>query len=167
MTLLRVVARPMLASIFVVGGLNEIRNAKAMAPAAKPVTDKIVPPIARAVPQAPIPTDEATLVRLNGAVELIGGLALATGRFPRFSALALASSLVPVTFAGHRYWEETDPGTRQNQKIHFLKNASILGGLLLSSLDPEPQKKVWPRRAKDRTVDLTHRAVDAVQDLRP
>ncbi|MDO9377812.1 MAG: DoxX family protein [Nocardioidaceae bacterium] len=167
MTLLRAVARPMLASIFVYGGINEIRNAKAMAPAAKPVTDKIVPPVARAVPSAPIPTDAATLVRINGAVELVGGLALATGRFPRFSALALATSLVPTTFAGHRFWEETDAGMKQNQTIHFLKNAAIVGGLLLSSLDPEPQKKVLVRRAKDRTVDLGHRAAVAVQDLRP
>ncbi|MGH3424114.1 MAG: DoxX family protein, partial [Nocardioidaceae bacterium] len=68
MTLLRVAARPMLASMFIVGGINAIKNAPAMAPKAKPVTDKIVPTVRKAVPQVPIPEDTTTLVRANGVV---------------------------------------------------------------------------------------------------
>jgi len=43
---------------------------------------------------------------------------------------SLAGSLIPTTAAGHRFWEESDPSTRAQQTIHFLKNAAMLGGLL-------------------------------------
>lgn len=166
MTLLRVAARPMLASMFIVGGLDSVRNASSKAAAAKPVTDKIVPLIKKVAPQAPVPTDEATLVRINGAVQLVAGAALATGRFPRLASLVLASTLAPTTLAGHAFWNETDPGVRTNQRVHFLKNVSMAGGLLLASLDPDPHKKILPRRAKDRAVDARDRAVNAVENLR-
>ncbi|HEV2368363.1 MAG TPA: DUF488 domain-containing protein [Acidimicrobiales bacterium] len=50
---------------------------------------------------------------------------------------ALAGSLVPTTLAGHRFWEETDKQERAAQQIHFLKNLSMLGGLMLAALDTE------------------------------
>jgi uncharacterized membrane protein YphA (DoxX/SURF4 family) len=71
-----------------------------------------------------------TMVRLNGGAMLVGGLALATGVFPRAAATGLALSLVPTTYAGHRFWKETDPATRQQQLTHFLKNLAIAGGLV-------------------------------------
>lgn len=136
--------------MFVVGGLNSIKHAPEMAPKAKPITDKIVETVRRAAPQVPIPEDAATLVRANGAMHVAGALLLATGHFPRATSLVLAGSLVPTTLAGHRFWEESDPGMRQNQKVHFFKNVSMAGGLLMASLDPDPHKKILPRRAKDR-----------------
>jgi putative oxidoreductase len=137
MTLVRLLARPMLASMFVVGGVNAFRHADKMAAKAEPVTEKIVPTARRAVPQAPIPTDAETLVRANAAAQVAGGLLLATGKAPRMSANLLAATLVPTTLAGHRFWEETDPKAKANQKVHFLKNVSMLGGLLLAGVDTE------------------------------
>ncbi len=127
----------MLASVFVVGGANALKNAEAHAAAAKPVTDKLVPLVQEAIPQAPIPTDATTLVRINAAVQILAGAALATGRAPRLSSTLLAASMVPTTLARHRFWEETDPAGRGNQKIHFVKNVSVLGGLLLAGVDTE------------------------------
>jgi uncharacterized membrane protein YphA (DoxX/SURF4 family) len=51
---------------------------------------------------------------------------------PRVAALVLAGSLVPTTLAGHRFWEEDDPKTRAAQQLQFLKNTSMLGGLLMT-----------------------------------
>ncbi len=127
----------MLASIFVVGGVNALKNAEAHAASAKPVTDKMVPMLKKAVPQAPIPTDATTLVRINAGVQILAGAALATGRAPRLSSTMLAATLVPTTLAGHRFWEETDPATKGNQKVHFFKNVSVLGGLLLAGVDTD------------------------------
>jgi putative oxidoreductase len=70
MTVSRVIARPMLASMFLVGGINALRNADALAVRAKPVTDRLVPLLNKAAPQLPIPQDPVTLVRLNGAVQV-------------------------------------------------------------------------------------------------
>lgn len=137
MTLIRLVARPMLASMFVVGGVNALRNVEMHAQRAKPVTDKLTEVTDKMAPNAPIPHDEKTLVRINGVTQIVGGLALATGRMPRLSALALAGTLVPTTAAGHRYWEEADPNVRSNQKSHFFKNLSMMGGLMLAAVDTE------------------------------
>lgn len=157
MTVLRNVARPMLSSMFLVGGINALRNAKAMAPVAQPVADQIQ----KLAPESSVPTDAATLVRVNGAIHVVGGAMLATGRFPRLTALLLAGTLVPTTLATHRFWDEQDPGTKQNQQTHFFKNVSMIGGLLMATLDPDPHKKILPRRAKDRAVEAADKASDA------
>ena len=59
---------------------------------------------------------------------------LASGHFPRLSATVLAATLVPTTAAGHRFWEEQDPQKKAMQRIHFFKNTSMLGGLLLAAV---------------------------------
>ncbi|PJJ56492.1 putative membrane protein YphA (DoxX/SURF4 family) [Mumia flava] len=164
MTLLRAVARPLLASMFVYGGLNALRNTEAVAARAKPVTDRIESLVGSVAPDAPVPIDGPTLVRVNGAVDVAFGVMLGTGRMPRLSALVLASSLVPTTLAGHRYWEESDPTVRGNQQVHFVKNLSMLGGLLMSLLDPDPKKKILPARAKDKVVDAGESVQESLHD---
>jgi putative oxidoreductase len=164
MTVSRLIARPMLASMFVVGGVNALRNASAMGPKAAPVTEKIVPMVKKAAPQLPIPEDPITLVRLNGAAQLLAGLALATGRAPRLSATVLAASLVPTTVAGHRFWEEKDKGARTQQQVHFFKNVSMLGGLLIAAGDTNGKPGVaWRARrvAKDARREAGHLAQSA------
>jgi putative oxidoreductase len=138
MTATRLIARPLLASMFVVGGANALRNASGMAAKAKPVTDRVRPALEKAVPQARVlPEDPESLVRINGAAQVLAGLALATGRLPRLSSTVLAATLIPTTAAGHRFWEEEDPAKKTNQQIHFFKNLSMLGGLMLAAVDTE------------------------------
>jgi putative oxidoreductase len=162
MAISRLFARPMLASMFVVGGIDSIRNASKKAAAAEPVTEKLVPLLQRAVPQ--LPSDPATLVRLNGVAQVAAGLGLATGRFPRISAAVLAASLVPTTAAGHRFWEQQDPTARAQQRVHFFKNVSMLGGLIIASGDTEGQPGLlWRTRraAKDAKREARHLARSA------
>ena len=147
----------MLASMFVAGGINSLRNTQVMAQRAKPVIDKMMPLVKRTLPNAPVPEDAETLVRINAGVHILGGLALATGRAPRLSALALAAALVPTTAAGHRFWEESDPATRANQQTHFFKNLSMFGGLLIASMDTEGRPGVaW--RARHAATDVRREA---------
>ncbi len=115
----RALARPLLASMFVAGGADTLRKPGARVEQA----------------EAAGLTDAAKLVRINGAAQLVGGLALATGRLPRLSALVLAGSLVPTTYVGHAFWSAPDKAQRHAQQIQFLKNLSMLGGLLLAVAD--------------------------------
>jgi putative oxidoreductase len=157
MTAIRLIARPMLASMFVVGGIDSVAHASGKVPRAEKVTDR-VPSIAekiaaRIAPGLPVPTDPATVVRINGGVQVLAGLALATGRMPRISALALAASLAPTTYAGHAFWEETDRAARAAQRTQFLKNVSMMGGLLLAAVDTEGRPGVaWRARRAGRDV---------------
>ena len=134
MTVLRRVARPLLASIFISGGVDAVRNPGSKAIAAETVT----PQLTSAIP-ALEGKDTEQLVRINGGVQIGAGSLLAIGRFPRLSALALAASIIPTTAAGHRFWEKDDQMQRAQQRIHFLKNLSILGGLLIAAADTEGQ----------------------------
>jgi putative oxidoreductase len=134
---IRLVARPMLASSFVFGGIQALRNVSALAEASKPVNDEIRDLAEKVAPQVKIPKDDKTLVRINAGVYILAGLALATGRAPRLSALALAGAVVPTTLAGHPFWEEKDKTARTQQMTHFFKNMSMLGGLVLTAVDTE------------------------------
>jgi putative oxidoreductase len=87
-------------------------------------------------------------VKINAGVHVGAGTLLALGKFPRFSALALAISLVPTTFAGHRFWEHDDPQEKFGQTSNFLKNTSMLGGLLLAVVDTEGKPSMGWRAKK-------------------
>ncbi len=153
MTAIRLIARPMLASMFVIGGLDSVRNPSGKVPKAEKVTEQVPTIAAKIAPGLPVPTDPATLVRINGAVQVVAGLALATGRAPRLSALALAASLAPTTYAGHPFWEEKDKSARSMQRTQFFKNVSMMGGLLIAGVDTEGRPGVaWRARRAARDV---------------
>ncbi|ADB34238.1 DoxX family protein [Kribbella flavida DSM 17836] len=147
MTVVRALARPLLSTIFVIQGVNSVRNPEPLVPKAQPVTDRLVPLVKKVAPPQVsdrIPETTVNLVRLNGAVQVLGGLALATGKGRRLGASLLAASLVPSTVAGHPFWQETDKQVKGVQRIQFLKNMSLLGGLLLAAVDTEGQPGlVW------------------------
>lgn len=165
MTITRLLARPMLASIFVAGGINALRNTEGHAVKAKPVADRVVPLVQKAAPGAPIPTDPATLVRINAGAQILAAAALATGRAPRLSATVLAASMVPTTFAAHRFWEETDPQAKAMQRLQFFKNTSILGGLLLAGVDTDGRPGLaW--RARRAAADVRREARQVAKDAR-
>jgi uncharacterized membrane protein YphA (DoxX/SURF4 family) len=159
MSLIRLIARPMLASMFITGGVNSLRHPDMLAQRAEPVTEKLGPVVDQAAGPMPLDLDSRQMVLANGLVHLVCGAMLATGRFPRLASFALASTLVPTTLGGHRFWEEDDPQQRQNQQIHFFKNVSMLGGLLLASVDTEGRPSIaWrarraARHAREATAD--------------
>ncbi len=144
----RALVRPLLAAPFIIGAVNALRAPEAPAAGA----ERVGVPIAA---KLGLPTDPVALVKLNGAVQLAAGVLLAFGKLPRLASIALAASLVPTTLAGHRFWDEKDPGKRKAQLIQFAKNAGMLGGLLSSALDTGGRPSVfWSgRRAAGRAAD--------------
>jgi len=142
MTPVRLIARPMLAAIFVSGGVDTLRDpGPRVAPA-----EKVAPKLAVKIPY--LPEDTETLVKINAAVQVGAGTMLALGKAPRLSALALIATLVPTTAAGHRFWEYDDAAQRGNQRYHFLKNVGLLGGLLLAAVDTEGRPSLGYRAAR-------------------
>lgn len=119
----------LLAGIFISGGLDVLQRPDPRVKLAEPVVKQV----AAVLPAAP--SDPAEAVRLNALTHVVAGTALAIGLLPRVAALVLAGSIVPTTFGGHRFWELDDPAARAQQRTHFLKNAAILGGLLVTALD--------------------------------
>jgi putative oxidoreductase len=148
MSALREIARPMLASIFVLQGLQSFQHPEAVSPLAEPV----VKPLRERVSAVPAETEHA--VRVNGAVQAAAGTMLGLGVLPRLAALVMAGTLVPVTIAAHRFWEIEDPHERARQRIHFLKNVTMMGGLLLAVADTNGNPSLrWRRRHAMRVAN--------------
>jgi putative oxidoreductase len=156
MAITRRLARPLLAAVFITGGIDTLRHPGPRVDRAEPVA----PPVGQALG---LTQDTEQLVKINAVAQIAGGVLLAIGRLPRLAATVLAGSLVPTTFAGHRFWEETDPQAKAQQQIHFFKNMGLLGGLILAAVDTEGAPSVaW--RAK-RAAGRAKRAVgEAVSD---
>ena len=78
----------------------------------------------------PIPEDDERVVRANGGAQAAAGALLAVGIMPRLSATVLAGSMIPTSLAGHAFWKIDDPAARKMQRVQFLKNLAMIGGLL-------------------------------------
>ncbi len=174
MTLLRFAARTMLASYFVASGVKALRDPEALVPDAEPLVDRVVPTVKQYAPEqvsSSIPEDPVTLIRINGVLQLVGGLALATGKGRRLGALVLAVTLVPATLAKHPFWTRETEEERDRDRSHFLKNVSLLGGVLLASRDTEGRPSIGYRATKGGqslardTKKASKKIADQSQDL--
>ncbi|CAN5733506.1 DoxX family protein [soil metagenome] len=140
---LRGIARSLLAAIFIFGGARSLGRAERLVPVAEPVTDRVQDAV-------DIDVETSQLVRLNAGVQVVGGALFALGIVPRVTALALGATLIPTTLAAHRFWEAE--GTERNeQTVHALKNAGLLGGLIFAALDTGGRPSVfWAGRRAAR-----------------
>ena len=112
--LVALVGRILLAAIFVISGFNKIGG-----------FDGVVGYIASK--GLPVPQ---VLAALTVALELGGGILLIVGYQTRLVALLFFLWLIPTTFIFHKFWG-IDAAQVQNQMNNFLKNVSIMGGMLL------------------------------------
>ena len=63
-------------------------------------------------------------------VQIIGGILILIGYRISFGAVLLLLYWVPFTFVVHSFWND-DLAHRQLESVHFIKNLSIIGGLLM------------------------------------
>ncbi|MGM7777956.1 DoxX family protein [Arthrobacter sp. KNU-44] len=128
MSLVRFLARPMLASSFVVAGLDKLKNADDTA-------KQLSPLLRRASESLPFPADEKVLARVIGGAQVGAGALLALGKCSRFSASLLAGISVLNTFVE---WRSADISTKEGRlarRAQLLKNISLTGGVFLAAVD--------------------------------
>ncbi len=75
----------------------------------------------------PIPQ---VLALISILIELGGGVALLLGWKARWAALAFMVFLIVITPIFHGFWG-ISPEQAMSQQINFMKNVSILGGMML------------------------------------
>ena len=63
------------------------------------------------------------------AVELVGGILLVVGWHARLAATALFLFMIPTTLLFHNFWA-FEAAQQTGQRIHFMKNLAIMGGIL-------------------------------------
>ena len=116
----RRVARPMLAAVFISRGAELLRNRERREQ------------IAAHLELGGFDVEPQTAALAASGVMFGAGALLAANRLPRLSALLLAATLVPTATATHAFWAEKDTPARREQRAHFLTDVGLLGGLLLS-----------------------------------
>ncbi len=130
MTIVRRLARPLLAVAFVSNGLDAVRHPATRVEAARPLVRQIAEPLG-------LPTDPETFVRANGAAMAVAGTLFGLGRLPRLSALVMAVTLAPTAYTQHAFWQETDPVRRREQRRGLVQDLSMLGAALVATVDTE------------------------------
>jgi putative oxidoreductase len=64
------------------------------------------------------------------ALQILGGLSLFLGYYARLGSLALILFIIPAAFRFHDFWN-VQGEERVAEKIYFMKDIAILGGLIL------------------------------------
>ena len=161
--LLRRLARPMLAAIFIQGGIAALGSPRRTTSGRRSPSSTPSPPPSRALrtlprrrstraaESAPIDVprsatsdwlDDETLVKVDGGVKVVAGSMLALGKAPRLASTALAASLIPTTLAGHRFWEETDQQARRRPADRLLQERRVCS---VGCSSPRPTRRASRR----------------------
>jgi uncharacterized membrane protein YphA (DoxX/SURF4 family) len=161
---IRRIARPLLSVAFIGQGVNSLLNPKAAAQAAAPAVDGL-----QALPNSvsgSIPSDPETVAQITAAVQIGGGLLLATGKLPRIASAALAVTVLPANLGAHSFWNESDPAAKAQKRQQFLTDLSLVGGLLIASADTAGKPSLgWRgRRAAERLSDRVSSALPGSDD---
>ena len=150
----------MLSAAFIGRGIDALRSPKPAADAARPTLEglsKLPDPVGTKVP-----SNAETVARINAAVQIGGGLLLATGKLPRLASAALAVSVVPGSLGGHMFWNQTDPGRKADERRAFLTDVSLIGGLIIAAADTEGKPSLgWRGR------NAAHKVSEAVTAALP
>ncbi|MDT5022289.1 MAG: hypothetical protein QOI33_2813 [Mycobacterium sp.] len=148
--LIRRIARPLLSAVFIGQGIETLRNPSVTLEATEPTVAAL-----RNLPEPygdKVPSNPETAARINAAVQVSGGLLLATGKLPRIASAALALTVVPGSLGGHLFWTESDPERKADKRRALLTDLSLLGGLIIAAADTAGKPSLgWRgRQAADR-----------------
>jgi uncharacterized membrane protein YphA (DoxX/SURF4 family) len=162
--LIRRIARPLLSIAFIGQGVDSLLNPKSAAQAAAPTVDGL-----RSLPDpvgSSILSDPETFAQVNAAVQIGGGLLLATGKLPRVASAALAVTVLPANLGAHMFWNEIDPELKARKRQQFLTDLSLLGGLMIASADTAGKPSLgWRgRRAAERLSERVSSALPGSDD---
>ncbi|WP_062302705.1 DoxX family membrane protein [Demequina subtropica] len=140
--MLRALARPLLASWFVYGGVQSYLEPEARAA-------RVAPTVGPALEELGLEdVKTADLVKAHGIASIALASALALSRTPRTAALGLAGLAGVTTALSHPFWKEEDPAKRDEELEQFLKNLSLVGGVLLASTAGHSQRHIDRKKAK-------------------
>jgi len=78
-------------------------------------------------------------VQLSGAIMLAATAALLIPRLRQPAAAWLALQTAGLTFIGHRFWEQTEEGPRDQQWLQFTKNLALIGTALYLAAGERPR----------------------------
>lgn len=140
--MLRALARPLLASWFVYGGVQSYLEPETRAAQVAPELE----PRLQEWGLEQVSTQDVVKAHAVASVALASALALS--RTPRAAALGLAGLAGATAAVTHPFWKETDPARKEAELDQFLKNVSLVGGVLLAATVGHSPRHVARKKAK-------------------
>lgn len=132
MSIVRLLARPLLATGFIAAGADRLRDAENTAEQLRPTLKRV----GGMVPSAAAVTGNPQLVaKVLGATQVGAGALLALGKLPRLSGLLLTGTAVLNAVVEYKNAEIDTPDERKARRAGLLKNLSLIGAVLLVAVD--------------------------------
>lgn len=132
MSVVRTLARPLLATGFIAAGVDRLRDAEQTAAQLRPTLDRV----GSLVPSASAVTGNPRLVaKVLGATQVGAGALLALGKLPRLSGLLLTGTAVLNAVVEYKNADTDTSEERKARRAALLKNLSLVGAVLLVAVD--------------------------------
>ncbi|WP_103064284.1 DoxX family membrane protein [Actinomyces qiguomingii] len=148
MNFLRSITRPALAAPFVVDGIDALARPRRHVEK----FEKVQPALERAGLPPVLHSDAELLTRISGAVSVLAGLGLATGRAPRTCAAVLATLNIPLTLVNNPVWAVKGQEARKQALSGLMRSAAVGAGLALSAVDRQGRPSLAWQRENRRQV---------------
>lgn len=178
MSLLRFIARSLIAGTYIVDGINKVTKPAESAAEAEAFTEKVTPLVQRVAPagySSWVPENSETWVRIGGVAQIAGGAMFATGIGRRLGALLLAKASV-LNIAIALPAKDATKLEKQAARPEVLTRVALLGSTLLATQDLQGNPSLsWraghtmdkvEKQASDTTEKLSRKAKKAARKAR-
>ncbi|MDY3127362.1 MAG: DoxX family protein [Corynebacterium sp.] len=145
--MIRKIARPMLASVFVWDGVDTLRDPSASVKE----TENTLKHVRSLVPRqysSYVPQDPELVARSIAGAKVGAGSLLALGKAPRTSAAVLAATTLPSLVGAKPFWKAKDAEEKATRRSNFMTNTALLGALFITTQDLEGKPSVLWRAQK-------------------
>lgn len=158
--MLRRIARPMLASYFLVDGVNTARNAAEHAADTEAMLERVRKVVPAAYAQY-VPQDPELVTQVLGGTRSVSSSLLALGKAPRVNAALLAGTMLPNLLGRDAFWDATTPAEKEARRNGFVTSTALLGALMIVAQDTEgkPSLRWRTTKAAQRTADKVSAAL--------
>ena len=162
MSIVRRLARPLLATGYIAGGMDAFRNSSA---AAKQL-DPVLKTVESAVPQLrPVTANRAVVAQGIAAAQVSAASLLAISKLPRLSSTVLLGTTALNGYTQYRSADASTPEGKSTRRAGLLKNVSLLGAVMIAAVDTSGNPSLaW--RASHLADDVRKNAAKVGKDTK-
>ncbi|MEX3509204.1 DoxX family protein [Kocuria sp. WRN011] len=162
MSIVRRLARPLLATGYVAGGVEAFRNSSAAAEKLDPVLKQVE----QVLPQVrPVTANRAQVAQGIAAAQVLAASALALSKLPRLSASVLLGTTAINTYVQYQSADTSTKEAKSNRRNNVFKNLSLVGAVMIASVDTSGNPSLaW--RASHLADDVRKNAAKVSKDTK-
>ena len=162
MSIVRRLARPLLATGYVAGGVEAFRNSSAAAEKLDPVLKQVE----QVLPQVrPVTANRAQVAQGIAAAQVLAASALALSKLPRLSASVLLGTTAINTYVQYQSADTSTKEAKSNRRNNVYKNLSLVGAVMIASVDTSGNPSLaW--RASHLADDVRKNAAKVSKDTK-